>query len=431
MKGKKIFCIGAIVLMILLAVGPAVNGMVVDNLIDNESLSTNNDGYDLTVVVEDCHYVGIDESSNYVIYEISYHFENEGNTDFPGEELEHIMKHKQYEINRWRKSISVCRSKSRAPTIKEYVFIPADKEEYLAGREFFLHVDFDDYNPDNDKGLGFGRFGSESNDYVPTYGQIKSVMGLMAERLRNYEKKEMGGLFSPLTNRLGWVYELYSLVTEVIKQGLRLDYEALLIGVTVTTQVYIILDWVVKFEAFLMAPNPLTLDLMLADTAIALAALMAVYEILVLHHGIDQLINVWHAFSNAVNNTIDYIKSRPWFNPIKLVYGNLDGKGLGGKVVTVKCREQEKKCKINYYFEDLDPESMGEKAWQIHDCTVTASANGFKTKKSPKILSWTFSEGVMRYDFYLKPDKARSITIFQLLNEILERWLSFIKPSLI
>jgi len=430
MKRKKFFGIGAVVLMLLVGIGSAVNGMSINDRDDGIELNISNDGPDVKVVVEDCHFIGLDETGDNVIYQISYYYENVGSGDYPQASLrEHIMYNKEHEIKKWERPVMTVRSKARTPTITEKVTIPADKEELLAGRKFYLKVLFDDGNPENDKDLGFGAFGWEGSDYTPTYAQIRSTMERLGHAIKNYEPKKLGGLFTPLTDRLGWVYELYNKITIVIEKGLKLDYEALLVGVAVTAEIYIILDWLVKFDAFCAAPNPLTLDIMIADTAKALAALIVIYETLVMHHGIEKLIVAWEEFSNAVNNTAEYIKSRPWYNQIRLIHGDLKGKGLGSKTVTVRCRGFEQKRTGDYYFKDLDPEAMGEKAWQIHDCTVTASANKFKTKKSPAIASWAFSDGTMRYDFYLMPDKSRSLTRSRFVNTILERWLSFIKPS--
>jgi len=428
MNRKKIFGISATVLMILIAMGPVINGIQLDKKNETKNfLNTSNMYYDLKVVVEDCHYIGIDESGENVIYNISYHYENEGGGSFPQQELVHIIKCRDHEIKRWRNLVGNTKSRTRSNTIKGPVNIPAYEEEYIAGKEFYFGVIANDDNPDNDIDIAFGEFGWEGKDYAPTYAQIKNTMLLLSERLKNYETTEMGGLFTRLKERLGWVYTFYSFSTAVMYWGLKLIQEALIIGALVAAEVYIVLDWLVEFETFLTAPNVITLDAMLKDTSAALGAVIAVYEMIILHEGIEKVIDIWQDFSNAVNATIDYLETRPWFNTIDLVFGDLDGKNLGSKTVHVKCRTEKNNFVYNYDFDDLDPEAMGEKAWQMHDCTVTASANKYKTKQSPKIVSWVFSEGKMRYDFYLKPEKSRHIFRERLLDIHLERLLNRIK----
>jgi hypothetical protein len=434
MNEKKLFGIGAVVLMLLVAFVPAINSMqlITEKVNDCE---TGSGDYDLSINVESCEYIRL-ENNNVAIYEVKYTITNVGNGTYHGGDIECKMENDGYDFGGpWFWRIKPLTKGTTTPVETKKIRIitssdeTKDEEHYLAGENFTFNIESGDINEENDITTGYGHFGWDGKSYVPTYTQIRSTM----KSIENMSSEDLGGLFTPLKKRLGWVYYASVFARFIIDTGLKLLYEALLVGVIITAHLYIIIDWIKEIYVFLELPNIYSLDQILEDTAKAIAALIAIWTIIAMHQGIDPLIEAWEAFSTTVNNTIDWLIEKHWENPITLVFGKLDGKYLGSQKVYVKCRDQNGYFIKDYVFHNLDPTWNGEKSWQIHDCTVYASAEGYKDKKSPPVLSWAFSEGIMEYNIdFDKRAKYKNYGLYLLrhglLVELFESWFYNIKP---
>lgn len=440
MKRNKLFGIGAVILMILVAFTPVINGF-------QQRMERNNDfkkgfskteiwQYDLSVNVESCDYKDL-RNSNDAVYEIKYSITNVGITSFEGGEIVCEMKNDNYNFGNWTIKVeSLLPGETTQIKTKEIILFSSsneieDKEHFLAGETFSLEIDSGDPNCENDISTSFGNFGWEGTDYLPTYTQITSVM----KSIENLSSEELGGLLTGFKQRLGWVYDASLYAIDIIDTGFKLLYEALLVGAVITTELYIIIDWIKEIYVFLQAPNPYSLDQILKDSAEAVAALIAIWTVIAMHQGIEPLLLAWEEFSTVTNNTIEWVREKHWNNPITLVHGDIVGEKLGQKKVHISCRDQEDDFRNYFKFYNLDPTWDGKKSWQRQDCIIYASAEGYGEKNSIPILSWAFSEGIVYYHMDLdRKDKSSNFNLLSFLRngfliELLERWFSFIKPS--
>ena len=185
MKRKKLFGIGAVVLMILVAFTPVINGL-------QQKMARNNDfkkgfskteiwQYDLAVNIECCEYKHL-RNSNDAVYEIDYTITNVGSTSFEGGEIVCEMKNDNYNFGNWTIKVeSLFPGEATKIKTKEIILFSSsneieDKEHFLAGETFSLVIGSGDPNCENDISTSFGNFGWEGTDYLPTYTQITSVM---------------------------------------------------------------------------------------------------------------------------------------------------------------------------------------------------------------------------------------------------------------
>jgi hypothetical protein len=440
MKRKKIFGIGAVILFISVAFVPVINGLpdkTIKNYVFEKEFSNKDIGkYDLSVNVESCEYKNLRNYNN-AVYEIKYSITNVGITSFEGGEIVCEMKNNDYNFGNWTIKVeSLPPGETTHIKTKEINLFSSsneteDKEHYLAGKTFSLEIASGDSNCENDISTSFGNFGWEGYDYLPTYTQINCIM----KSIENMSSGELGGLFTAFKQRLGWVYDASLYAIDIIDTGFKLLYEALLVGAVITTELYIIIDWIKEIYIFLQAPNPYSLNQILKDSAEAVAALIAIWTVIAMHQGVEPLLLAWEEFSTVTNNTIKWVREKHWDNPIALVHGDISGEKLGQKKVHVKCRDQENDFRNYFKFNNLDPTWDGKKAWQRHDCIIYVSAEGYGEKHSIPILSWAFSEGIIYYHMDLdRKDKSNDLYLLNILRkgffqEVFQRWFSFIKPS--
>ncbi|KYK22510.1 hypothetical protein AYK24_02225 [Thermoplasmatales archaeon SG8-52-4] len=439
MKRKKLFGIGAVILLVLVTYVPVANGIHNRSESNNDFTRVFNKSYgweyDLTVDIESCKYKDL-RNSNDAVYEIKYSITNVGSTLFEGGEIVCEMKNNDYNFGNWTVGVeSLIPGETTQIISKEIILFSSsneieDEEHYLAGESFSLEIDSGDSNCENDISTSFGNFGWDGIDYLPTYTQITSVM----KSIENMSNEDLGGLLTAFKQRLGWVYDASLYAIDIIDTGFKLLYESLLVGVVITTELYIIIDWIKEIYIFLQAPNPFSLDQILKDSAEAIGALIAIWSLIAMHQGIESLLLAWEEFSTVTNNTIKWVREKHWNNPIALVHGDIIGERLGQKKVHVICRDQENDFRNYFKFNNLDPTWDGKKAWQRHDCTIYANVDGYEEKHSIPILSWAFSEGIIYYHMDLdRKDKSCRFNLLSFLRnslfqEIIERWFSYIKP---
>ena len=440
MKRKKLFGIGAVILMISVAFVPVINGMQHRTARNNDFEKGFNESekwqYDLSVNVESCEYKNL-RNSNDAVYEIKYSITNVGNTFFEEREIVCEMKNDDYNFGKWTIKVeSLSPGEATQIKTKEITLFSSsneieDEERYLAGKTFSLKIDSGDNNLENDISTSLGNFGWEGADYLPTYTQLTSVI----KSIENMSSEQLGGLLTAFKQRLGWVYDASLYAIDIIDTGLKLLYEALLVGAVITTEIYIIIDWIKEIYIFLQAPNPYSLDQILKDSAEAVTALIAIWTVIAMHQGVEPLLLAWEEFSTVTNDTIKWVREKHWNNPIALVHGDITGEKLGVKKVHVRCRDQEDDFRNYFKFNNLDPTWNGKNAWQRHDCTIYTSAEDYGEKHSIKILSWAFSEGIIYYHMDLdRKDKSSCLYLLSILRndffqEILQILFSFIKPS--
>jgi hypothetical protein len=440
MKKKKLFGIGAVVIMILVAFTPAVYGLQqktqISNVFEKGFCKSEIFDYDLSINVVSCEYKHL-SNSNTAVYEIDYSITNVGSILFEGKEIICEMKNDYHNFGNWTVKVESLEPKETTPVKTKEIYLLSsnnetdDKEHFLAGESFTLEIEPGDNNCENDITTSFGNFGWEGTDYIPTYTQITSIM----KSIENMSSVELSGLFTAFKQRLGWVYDASLYAIDIIDTGLKLLYEALLVGAIITTELYIIIDWIKEIYIFLQAPNPYSLDQILKDSAKAVASLIAIWTVIAKHQGVEPLLNAWEEFSTVTNNTIEWAREKHWNNPITLVHGDIVGEKLGQKKVHIICRDKENDFRNYFKFYNLDPNWNGKKPWQRHDCTIYASAEGYEEKHSIPILSWAFSEGIIYYHMDLdRKDKSTKLNLLNLfrngnLAEILELYFGILKSS--
>jgi len=195
MKKNKIFGIGATILMILVAVIPAVNGIQIDRDKTNENKFENfNENYDLEVTINS----GPDLISNeprtidgekYSIYHVEYTIANVGDTIYPGgEPLTEVKVQKDKDepdsiivIDDWHEDFNLpiavggVRKRSHDIKVRTSNNPNVDYERYFADHEITLQCDSgggDSYWFNNFDIKRIFNFWRKDEGFIPTTGQV-------------------------------------------------------------------------------------------------------------------------------------------------------------------------------------------------------------------------------------------------------------------
>lgn len=202
MKRKKMFGIGATVLMILVTFIPAINGSQLESEINNEyNLESTGSGYDLEVTITKDPYLLYDEPNEiggeyYSIYHVEYIVKNVGDERYSGKPLTEVVVQKNKDdplsiiiFDDWyedftdgvlpkdKKGIDPGESKSLSHDIQVPTNDDAEKdiERYFADHTVTLRCNFgggESMMGNNLVSKRIFNFWKEGDDFRPTTGQL-------------------------------------------------------------------------------------------------------------------------------------------------------------------------------------------------------------------------------------------------------------------
>ncbi len=442
MNEKKMFGLGAVVLLLLMSLSPAANSINVktnknDSFEKDVETENGRSDCDLEVTIDSCklkyiYLKGGWSEPIFTIYEIFYTITNHNNP-YAGDvrivfNTIEILNN-TYSFNEVK---TVNLESSESIKFDHEILVHTswdandDEERYVAGKFFSLEIEplnADDIYLENNIDYGKVKFWLDRSNYEPTASEI-----LVASQ-HNYMNISIGdsGLwyyetpFNPddfsdifIKNRLGYVWELGIFIYKINTLIKKILIDFIDFSISVSDDVKIVLYWL--NEVFIWTAS------IVAGTPLALGILQLLNDfIMFVRPALDEIkdeANSWG--EQELNNTIielldvmddfeNWIEAEPWKNDInieiKVKTKNEDD------TITVNCREEAccKTGETEYEFDFNVPSKIdGELVnWTIKDCTVKVSSlNLEKSKHSWKVLSWAFANGTMRvimpFDFTFK-----------------------------
>jgi len=202
MKGKKYYGIGAAILLILVAITPAINGAFLEkeeDVINKYGVATS--GYDLEVeIIGDPYALDelpvVIENEEYALFGINYKIHNKDNTKFSGKPLTAVIPEEDdtilidwwYEVEQdgdKEKPIEIPANGYITRYHKIKVKCSKNYEIYFTDKNIFLECGLaggQDRNPiDNIDIKRAWKFWSDSDKWMPTFGQLKGF-GLHSDK---------------------------------------------------------------------------------------------------------------------------------------------------------------------------------------------------------------------------------------------------------
>jgi len=220
MKKNKIFGIGATVLMILVTVIPAVNGMNL-NIEKINDFKNTNQKYDLEVTITSVNLISNEprtiDGKKYSIYRVDYKIENVGKAIYPsGKPLTEVLIQKDKDdpnsmvvIDDWHEDFKLPiavgggRERSKDIEVRSSNNADIDYDRYFADHEITLHCDSgggEGYWPNNFDTRRIFNFWRNEERFMPTTGQ---VLGTTPFRYEEYTKEINGVKYTvPVSSKI-------------------------------------------------------------------------------------------------------------------------------------------------------------------------------------------------------------------------------------
>ena len=467
MKRKKLFGIGAVVLMLLVAIIPAIDGMQLNTEKENEKnpLGMGNGDWDLALIMPyyGCRFktfrsrppdsIGYDTVEYILIYTVK----NVGNEQF---DADSISLRFFTEDDKYYRLLSINLEKPLVPGESIYEEIEfellssddpdEDKEKYLAGKK--VRIEFTvsyDNNPDNDFAEGFAKFWLDKNedpDYAPTRTQVCVSAPHSYEKI---EHDEIPGLYYPkifeldlpviLINRLGYVWEAAEYLFQIGADiGAILTLTVTFLGI-IKEDVKIVTQWIIDvLECFAKFIHGY-------DWVFDFIELLVVFKNHDVWGAIGRIITeaiiagglIWEKvkdFEKHCNAFYNWMSDEPWAKPIKIV--GVVKQVEKNEIVTVSCRDSttdlpyEGKT-VDFFMEvTSEPIPPEKRNLSMHRCVTTVTGTEHKGEvQSLRILSWAFSNGSIYWQFPRPGDpkvKERNTpaTAIQFIIDKFKDWLS-------
>jgi len=433
MDEKKIFGIGAVVILLLMAMSPLVSSYKINtnnvktNIEKNIQPQTYGNDCDLEIIVNNCYLENIILTGKWndpaiTRYKLNYKIKNHGEpysgdvkVDF---ETMDILFNSFQHNNIINVNLDTSESKDITDSIPSYCnWDPdIDKERNLAGKIFKLEIDplnGDDTNQNNNIDYGEVKFWFDRMQYQPTISET------LVASPHNYRNISLGnsGLwyydlpFSPeeypdilKNNRLGYIWELGVFIFEFNKIIKEIIVDFTEFAISVTDDVTIILYWldeVITWMASIVNGDPITFGLfqLLINFVTFVNPAIDRMKSEAQVWGEQELVDIIIDFCNYLIKFDKWVNSKPWENPItvkvKVKTRSEDD------IITVYCRGETKGGtgkKVYDFTLEVPPLIEGEKnPWTIKDCTVKVfSDKEQKSIHSWKIFSWAFANGTLR-----------------------------------
>lgn len=446
MRRKKIFGIGAVVLMILVAVAPSINAIVERTEKENNVLVTSSGGYDLKIDLKTAKPISLKEVKNqeyvYVTYYLTYTITNVGDAVYQdeGSTVLFLMEKgspialASWEIENLRVESGQTKSFNKEIEVRSEPFFD-DKNNQEARyplKDLILEIDAGtaDLNLQNNRETEFSNIVEFLEKYRPTTSQMQNMFP-NEDKIEKYIKvndkikipvffESYEGAIVKLksvfeSNHAGYVGEAAILLIHIAKDIFAMVSATAAFLVLISDPLVKIVDWltlVVKFFTYLSDGvfRPDLLKQIIKD--LIYKVIPAMNEIMV--EAATYSAVMW-ALANTTKKDIDaflnWQDQDPWEKPIKL-FG--------------ECKNIKEGKKVKFY--DYKGEFLGESepansdkvakynltrvikenedAALLHNCRIKA-VYGDQTKYSKLIHSWAFSNGSFQWTFKFKDGGSR------------------------
>lgn len=417
---RKIFGFGAVVLMILVALSPSMNGIQLQiDEENNEEITASKTSNDRLVVgIISLDFKEYTLLNTHVRYELDYWIGHQW-TEGP---VTCVLKAGDHTIDTWEVHIpfspfyTVIKD-SHIIKLRSSENPGIDEERLLVGKTASLEIR---YGIPCDIDYIFVKHWRDDNNYVPTEPQVGASTPCWYKKtpiegfndIFTIEMLDVRVLPSILkSERLGWIANA-SKQLFVIVAGI-----SLIVGETgaflysIENEAKIVLQWIVNlvewfanvlkgvfFGGFAELINNFFAHVRPAIKEIKVKAALA--GAIILPTAIKLLDDI-EAF-------YDWRMTDPWTNPIS-IEGEVN-RVKDGETVTVSCRDKNGDKSKEYYDSDGDgtikykfdvtSEPIGNEKYQynVHDCQVTVGGSKHdKSLTSPKLLSYVFSDGILNW----------------------------------
>ena len=443
MKKNKIFGIGMALIMVLVAIIPATNGLkaIKEENTDEKNIITNSDGWDLKAFIEDCEYVGptVVNGKECAIWEVKYKVKNIGTGSLPY--IGYIdgkirVKDKLWTIAIWEKAdgklYTIAKGEKIGP-ITTRITISAEDEKYLANEYVDVYVglknEVNDLDPNEANNIGsiFGRFWKENN-YKPTNLHLK--LALSTEKWINsytwdgpslpvFNNRYIGEVLRSLirSERMGWIGELLDdHISQIILDVISIIETGGAFVAATTAEITVIVNWIREIVFYVTsiangAPIPGKLRDIVNDfvTLVLPAVALLIKTVDLYENKIQEKVNTLDQDIQCMDT---FLASNPWLKPVTLdltiinvkedeeikifVNGERIFKDEAGSSNTFRISPT-----VNYWKNDED------KAVKMHDCTIKVEAENHKDTYSIGIASHVFSKGTLHWTFKLKDQNSK------------------------
>jgi hypothetical protein len=467
MKEKKLFGIGAVALMILVALAPAINSIKVGaEKMNEKKISTM--GADLELTIDNCEYreyrpiprncTGFDKveyNLTYTVTNVEYYIFESRNVSF--ELSVTYIDNSTKIIETWDEKIPILYPHcypNHSVTLQKSIELVSDKdpandqERYFGGNIFKLKfLDSYDNNPSNDFDYKFAIHWKDKEDYIPTEPEVMvsvphngikktrdDVPGLFYWDITSfYDGRILPNIL--LSKRMGWLGQLTKFLCAIsIDLGILFGISATCIKVMIPeftamgTWIKDILEWLWCLIKGIWIPGkfieliknfvdyviPATKNLYYKVAACAIAMVPFASEL-------------W----NNINITYDWTLDEPWTRPIT-IEGRISNV-KPNEIVTVSCRNATETYTDETGFGHLDyllivssePIPPEKQYMSNHNCqiSVTGTMHNGMTISRP-LLSYAFSNGSLYWEFNEPGGDSKSVSksfIIRLINWFKDR----------
>ena len=441
MNKKKIFGIGAVAILLIVAIAPAINGANVNNKEKKQELLV---GKPFKGEITKCQF--IEYKLNRAIYEISWNVVKLGDPLTPtGGDI--ILKVNDRVFDSWNFHIPCMGTHTsgiRKISIKTSDLPSIDEERYFAGKIALGEFHLAGSGVLIDTSYVFVKHWKDEEEYVPTepqievgaphwYNKIYCVPDIPelfkldlfdARILPNVLKSERMGWFGELAIHLANISSDIAVILGLtVAFLLSIKDELIIIGQWLMDMIICIETAVngIYYGCFLDLFNDFIYHVIPAISSIIVKA------------GIwgAEIIKKCNDLYDHINEFYNWTLLESWLNPINLKV-RVDHVAPG-EIVTISCRGYSNEIRdydgdgTVYYETEVTSEPLGEEKSHSspHLCQVTVEGTEHKGNSvSQKILSWAFSNGMLYWHFVYPGDpKNKDISkevIVDKLKEIIE-----------
>ena len=473
MMRKKIFGIGVVISMILIAFTPAINGMNAQintekiNDFCKETRLSSADIYDLELTVKKLDFDRYEDAGNedYInaVYILTYQIKNNGIGSFVGRiTTEALLKGTTKLLGVWNeeggKSIWI---KGRGGTVKythEIILRASDIDNYDKERNFSAkdivvktvtedEAGTPDPNPGNNFAIRFCRFWSDNKDYIPSKTHMELSLPGDAWMINEWKEFRIAGktirlpVFNKLyfdmalpslwgSNRMGWLWDLSYNFTNATIAFLKFvaKFTAVLADIVlIVGEVALLTEEIIAFftpiidEALYPGPTEIAAFLgTLASLALTLVKLMKDIQDLPIHPDDPER----KELAAASQEFVSFLASQPWLRDIT-IEGEVH-KVKDNEQLTIKCRNE-----TFHKNEEGDPTYFGpfniNSKWNLdpfifRNCQVVVTGNkhtSSKPLKTPRLLSYAAPDGYLYCTFSFPEGGSRVLANLNFLDKII------------
>jgi hypothetical protein len=470
MNRKKIFGIGAVVLMILVALAPAINSMQL-NIEKEHDLQRKYEnagfgGWDLKTTFNEAVFDHYHETEDIIFWKITYTLENVGDTIYRGRPSAVLKVHNNdWEIASWEwpKSSALWLGKNEKETITIIKGIDFDNEIYLTGRVADLVTGLIDQHgnsdPNNINNIGYatGIFWNKiySQGYIPNANHLEACSP-HEQWIDHYETIEFPdenetivpvpvfkGVYANViiprflgSNRLGWLGKTVYLLIDVCRASLNftadileaLAYMALLFG-----ELFAGIIGVIALIESISSGNEVLGAAIVAALFLDLAAIVRTLEKL-----LEALLEfplpgdpVWEELVRSVGEFLSYMSTYPWLDDIT-IFGEVNN-CLDTEKVTISCRSVTDKTiyggagqRVIESFNvssDFSLKLYKDTHLLLRNCQVTIKGSKHKTIQNRRMFSYVAPGGSLQVIAGFSPKtRSNNFSLYTILQRIIEKF---------